>query len=201
MNQINIGDTFPLEERREIQAGTIHDTFGEVTPAWYIFRSVPQKEANAKAWLEIRGVEAWYPTEAAWRMTPKGKRKKVEYQKRIAPGYLFARFTEYPQWGALFTSQYLSAVISYQGQPVSIPDAVIAEMEQVPGRLAVQREEYRKARVINGGDKARITEGAMEGWIVDISEVRNGIASFLIPLLGDRITTMPVGRMSKVLDG
>ena len=168
------GDIFPAPlPRRGAQTGTI-------APVWFAFTTPPQQESPAQAWLTKQGVEAWFPTETAWRIMARGKKRKVEYQRRVAPGYIFARFTGWPQWDVLKASRHISGVIGHGDRPVVIPEAAIAAMAQVPSRIADRRAAAFLAAQINPGDRAEITSGAMVDWIVNVVEVNNGVARFML---------------------
>ena len=168
-------------------------------PQWYIVRTEPQKEAGVVAWLNCRGVEAWYPTERAWRKIPRGKRKRVQYDRTIAPRYVFARFTQAPNWAVVISCRYIQNIVGLHGKPMPVSDEVIAEMERVPERLILLRKKLRDARKITPGCKAKIIEGALAGWIVDVEDIDAGIAHFVIPLLGGRRTAFPVNGLDLVV--
>ncbi|RDD69223.1 transcription termination/antitermination protein NusG [Paracoccus versutus] len=190
-----IGQVIPLEyERKPVQMGS-------TAVAWYGFQTPPQKEASAKAWLVHRGVEAWYPSEIRHRRIPKGKRKFAEYEARLVPRYIFARFTGHPQWGVLQGCKWLSRVIGVNGNPLPVSDETMALMAQVPERLEVIRQREAEKRIIRRGDRVEIIDGAMQGWIVDISAVHAGVARFMIPLLGEREAEIGIDRLRKLAGG
>lgn len=186
-----IGQVLPWEPPKPVQIGRIE-------PAWFAFLTPPQKEISALAWFNHKGVEAWYPSEMRRRRISRGKRKFAEYEARIVPRYIFARFTGVPQWDVLQSCRYLSRVIGVKETPLPVTDTVMAQMAQVPGRLEIIRKREVEKRIIRPGDKARIMDGAMEGWIVDVSHVHAGIAAFIVPLLGERVTRVDVARLEKV---
>lgn len=188
-----IGQVVPFEVvENRIQAGALD------VPEWYIFRTEAQKEAGVVAWLNHKGVEAWYPTEKAWRRIPRGKRKRVPYDRTIAPRYVFARFTGEPDWAVVRSCRYIQKVVGLHGRPMPVRDEVIAEMERVPGRLAILRQKLRDARKVKPGCKAKIMDGALAGWVVDVEDIDAGIAHFVIPLLGGRRTAFPVSGLERV---
>lgn len=188
-----IGQTIPLEPRRPVQVG-------EAAPLWYGFQTPPQKETSAQAWLDKRGIEAWFPTEHRKRKLARGKRAYVEYEGKIVPRYIFARFTGYPQWDVLRECRWLSRVIGVNGSPLPVDDEVMAQMEQVPQRLEIIRQREKEKRTISPGDKVRIASGIMEGWLVDVSAVHAGIAKLILPqaLLGISETQVAVSRLQKI---
>ena len=188
-----IGQSFPLEPQRPVQVGEI------ATAAWFGFQTPPLKETSAQAWLEKRGIEAWFPTEPRKRRLARGKRAFVEYDGKIVPRYIFARFTGYPQWDVLRGCRWLSRVIGVDGNPLPVSDDVMSQMEQVPQRLEVIRQRERDRRIISPGDRVRITSGAMEGWVVDVSSVHAGIARLILPqsLLGISEAQVEVAHLQK----
>lgn len=190
--QFRIGEVYPLTTRGAWKAEAI-------TPLWYILKAKPQKDPNARAWLKAQGVEVWYPTETRWRVVPRGKRKKVPYEARIAPGYLFAMFEHRPVWHVLFDQCcFLSAVVCQDGVPLPIPESILSEMQDVPQRLREMHEARAAARIIKPGDKAMVKDGPFEGWQVDVTAISGGVASFLLPLLGMEEAKIPVSRLEKV---
>ena len=188
----HVGQVVPLDHpRRPVQ-------IGEAGIAWYGFQTPPQKEASAKAWLDHRGVEAWYPSEIRHRRIPKGKRKFAEYEARLVPRYIFARFTGRPQWDVLQGCKWLSRVIGVNGHPLPVTDEIMGQMAQVPERLEIIRRREAEKRIIRQGDHVEVIDGAMRGWVVDVSAVHAGVARFLVPLLGEREVEISVDRLRKI---
>ena len=160
----------------------------EIAPTWYVLQTLPQKERNAQAWLErSRGViEAWYPTERAWRGRP-GKR--TPYERAIAPRYLFTLFKFRPMWHLLFDAgrDKVSGVVSRFGVPMPIGEDAIARMQHLPKRLdalqrmaEAQREAERAATVPRVGDAAEFTQGPLAGYLVDVSKIHAGVAWWIM---------------------
>lgn len=185
------GDVLPPAQTTAI-------TLWPMDPRWFVLLPLPQCEAKVQAWLQVRGVESWYPTETGWRINPHLHRKE-KFTRRIAPGYLFARFEAAPNWPALFHSRHELRVVSMADRPAPITDDTMAEMQEVPHRLAEMRLRSIEARTIKPGDKARVTEGAFEDWRVDVTQVNLGIARFIIGLFGaDREMEIEVSRLEKI---
>lgn len=177
MRQLRIGDTVPLERGRGPQSG-------ERDPVWFAFLTVPQREASAKAWLEIRDIDAWFPTREAVRTIPRGPRRKVAYQARVVPGYVFGRFTGLPQWDVLKDSPYLAGVVAMGDTPAAITDEDMSLMSQVPERLAEMHRIAVEAKRVRAGRPARVLRGVYEGWTLDVSAVDGGVAWLKMTLLG-----------------
>lgn len=186
-----------------VRVAVQHGREGE--PRWYAFLTPPRKEASAKAWLEWHGADAWYPVETRWRATPRAKVKRQPYEAVIVPRYIFARFTAEPAWHVLRTCRFLSRVVGVEDCPMPISDDTMAQIEQCPARLNERRaeiirnrEERERRRRIGPGDKVMIRDGAMAGWIVDVSEVHNGIAKLASALLGPLKAETDVNRLAKL---
>lgn len=186
-----IGDVLPLAPRpRRAQEG-------DASPSWFVLETPPQAEDDAAEWLGCAGVECWAPTETVWRRSPKGPRRMVEVERRILPRFLFARFTGNPQWDVILRSRHVSGFIGCNGQPRPITDSEMMQMDQLPGRLAEARATAAEARRIKPGDMATIMDGAMAGWVVRVTAVSLDVATFVVPLLGDRVTDISLCRLSK----
>lgn len=193
---LTIGTTLPPPPSgRGIQVG-------EADPAWFVLVTRPQAEDRARDWLLAGGAsDAWFPVETYWRSIPRGKRRTVEAVRRVVPGYVFVRFSGFPQWDLIRGSRFVASVVGIGGTPMPIRDDDMARMEMVPQRLAVLREAQRQARVIRAGDRVRIRDGGLEGWIVDVSEVTGNLARLLVPILGHRLAGVPLDRLEKVAPG
>lgn len=194
---LSIGDTVTPDHRPAMLGADLDGI------AWYIFRTVPQAELPAIAWLARNGIpDAWCPTETRYRKVTRGKRAKVQYEAPIAPGYLFVPFTREPIWHILFerAKGKLSRVVSINGVPLAVPERSIAQMKHVPERIAAIKAREEEARRLNPGDRADVQEGPLAGWTVDISRIHAGIAYFVAPLLGEREIAVPVAKLRKLRD-
>lgn len=190
---LQVGDTVNLPPGRGIWAC-------EWEPAWFIFTVPPRGELPASAWLSRNGVsECWYPSETAFKRDRFKPNARIPYQRPVAPGYLFVVLPMLPHWDVLFARSRgkLTKVVSQGADPIAIPESVIADMEQVPQRLDAIREAEREKRMIRQGDKARLNIGGTE-WTVQIDAIHEGIASFVLPLLGGHEVRAPIDGLRKV---
>ena len=190
----HIGQVVPFDYRRRV--------FGaDCDPQWFILCTAPQMELPLTAWLTRNGAhECWHPTEVAWRPSPRRDGRKVKYLRPIVPGYLFAHFDRSPNWDVMIREARgkLTRVVSRDGEPLVIPDRVIMAMAQVPESLNAMREREKAARTIHVGDRATLDPGSALAWTVEITAIHQGIAHFVIPLLGGREATAPIERLSKL---
>lgn len=174
-----IGQIIPLQYKRGIQGAIMPE------PLWYCFEVVPQADAKAKAWLDKQGVDAWYPVESAWKPV-RGQRRKVQYERRVIPGYVLGHFLGWPQWDILFDSRYIRGVVSTGGKPAPISEEAMLEMAQVPKALAEQRRAMLEARTLRVGDKATVKDGPLAGQCVEITTINGRAARFISDLFGGR---------------
>lgn len=191
------GDTLPPATSRAIWAEPWE-------PAWFIFTVPPRGELPAAAWLSRNGaLETWYPSETIVTTNRFKPGKRIPKIVPVCSGYLFAVLPARPHWDVLFCraqqgkKKLLTHVVSRGVEPIAIPESVIAEMAQVPKRLEVIREAEREARRLRPGDRARFNIGGTE-WTVQVEAIHEGIASFILPLLGGQRVTANVEDMRKV---
>ena len=177
------GDTLPPSTSRSIWAE-------DWEPAWFIFTVPPRGELPASAWLSRNGAaECWYPSETILTINRFKPGKRIPKVVPVCSGYLFAVLPSRPHWDVLFARaqqgnrKLITHVVSRGADPIAIPESVIADMAQVPQRLETIREAEREKRRIRPGDKARLNIGGTE-WTVQIEAIHEGIASFVLPLLG-----------------
>ena len=182
MMHYRIGQSYPIEGR-----GIFAERL-ECGPRWFIFRVPPMKERAAAAWLMSNGaLEAWYPTTTDW-VPAKGsnpRRRKVPYERRVAPGYLFVCVDRVPRWYTLFEAARgrLSRVVTMGGLPFAIPDEVIGHMKLVPRRIqhlndkaeAEQYAAWLAKQPVEGG-LATVKTGPLTGVMVEVASIHGGLA-------------------------
>ncbi len=167
---------------------------------WYCFQTLPMGEVAARAWLSRHAVESWYPEVTRYRDTiAKGKKTRVAFQIPAVRGYIFAAFTAEPDWPDLRYGKHRLRAISHGERAIAIPTEAIARMAQIPERLALLARQRIEANTIRPGDKAHVTVAGVD-WLVDVSGINRGLATFLLPLLGGREVEMPVERMRKAAE-
>lgn len=191
------GDTLPPATSRAIWAEPWE-------PAWFIFTVPPRGELPAAAWLSRNGApETWYPSETIYTRNRYSPGKRIPRVVPVCSGYLFAVLPARPHWDVLFAraqhggKKLLTHVVSRGADPIAIPESVIAEMAQVPQRLETIRQAEREARRIKPGDRAEIKIGGIP-WVVQVEAIHEGIASFILPLLGGATHKAAVDAMRKI---
>jgi len=122
---------------------------------WLALYSKPHKEYFVREHLGRQGIEVYLPE-----VRVACPRRDRRLSKPFFPHYLFARLdASDPRMADLRWTPGLRAVVSANGQPVPVPDAVISILRQRlatigPGR---EREPFRE------GDRVRVASGPFEG--------------------------------------
>jgi transcription antitermination factor NusG len=156
---------------------------GRDVPSWYCLIVRPQQEPRTAAWLALRGVASWRPTEErrVWR----GGRKRVaRMEYPIVPRYLFARFVGMPLWHEVRACPWITGAVGREGWPAPISDAAMGEMRGISDRLAAIRAAEARAARIEPGDRVVIETGPLAGFVVDVASIRGDVLTVLAPLLG-----------------
>ena len=155
-------------------SGSVLCQHGEVR--WHALLVAPQKEDQAEAWLQRRGVYAFHPvTERKVRRAGKVR----EYYRRYLPGYVFARFpgraivhdvvacpfiqgalmTAYGTWGELHPGE-LRSLHAMRKVDLQLKAA---------DRLAERQR--RRSRNLQKGDRALFKSGAFVDHTCEVVEL------------------------------
>lgn len=199
-----IGQHVVLGDQRPIMGAALTNSRGELQPRWYVLKVAALQEFVVQAWLKSHeGVlDAWLPTEKAWRNQSRCRRRKIPYKKRIAPGYVFVCVEREFAWDVLRqqSNGKVLGVVGRDGRPMPVPEAQMHAMKRLPKTIRKIYAQRAEASKIIPGIKARIKDdsGVMAGWIVDVSEVNGGIAKILVPLFGARHARVDVEFLERV---
>jgi hypothetical protein len=174
-----------------VDVGTTRRPFGaECDPAWYIL-TVGRTRTDmvvACAWLERNGAtEAWFPEETARRNRRVGPRTVREiYSKAIVPGLVFMQADLLPIWDVLLTRNRIRPM-QIGERPVIVSEAVMAQMVDVPTRIANLRAAVlnaetaaRDAKAPVAGSDAVFISGPFEGLSVHVQSVSGGMACVMV---------------------
>lgn len=177
---MKLGETFEYRPPRGVQE---YDPLAR--PIWYGLTTPPQKEKAAREYLLAQGLHAFFPDEKIIR-TVRGKRRTIK--KPMVSGYVFARFTGYPNWDVVRRLPFFTGVISVGDMPFPFPRGDIRRMmgltitAQERRRAMRERQEaIRAAKMPVEGQKARLIDGPLKGFTVDITRVSGGVAQYILP--------------------
>ncbi|MDX1616864.1 MAG: transcription termination/antitermination NusG family protein [Candidatus Promineifilaceae bacterium] len=126
--------------------------------SWYALHTKPHKERSVAERLRAQGIEVYYPN---LRVTPVNPRARK--QRPYFPGYLFVRLDlEEMGENALRWTPGCHGLVSFGGEPASVPDNLIAILEKRVREYVQSDSEQR--RDFEPGDRVRVTTGPFEGY-------------------------------------
>lgn len=129
-----------------------------MTLRWYALRTKARKEDIVWQQIKSQDIESYYPRVRVHPVNPRSRKVKPYF-----PGYLFIR-TNLEEKGisAFQWMPHTLGLVSFGGEPASIPDNALHEMKQ-----RVQEIAEAGGEVFDGllpGDSVRIQEGPFEGY-------------------------------------
>ena len=165
-----IGQVVRHEPPRGIVAGP------ETAPVWHALIVPPQKELAVRKYLRARDIYAFFPSETKVRHD---RGKRIERERPIVARHVYAQFRQAPQWDVMKRRERLITGVYCNGAiPVVIPSEVIRHLQG----LTVEAQRLKEARAemlrVRAGDRATIAEGPLAGFMVDVTEVKGGVAWF-----------------------
>jgi len=169
-------------------------------PTWFCLRTEGKREHLAALNLTQRAqVEAFAPRIRVRRERKAGGVDTVT--EALFPGYIFARFSHPVQTRHVVSTTGVLGVVSFGGQPPSVPDATITQLRS----QAEPPSETPIAPVFNEGDWVRVAGGCFRG---TEGKVRSSPAGqdrvlLLLSLLGHEVeVTLPAEQLllSRVSD-
>lgn len=154
-------------------------------PVWYALKTPPQKEKAGREYLRANGIHAFYPDE----VRQQRRQGKVFHVKRpMVSGFVFARFTGVPNWDVIRSRPFFSGVISYNGTPFPIQRADVLAMmglrvtaKERQKALRARQAAIQAALAPVEGERAKIMEGPLSGFLVDVTEISGSVVRFVLP--------------------
>jgi transcriptional antiterminator RfaH len=150
--------------------------------AWYALRSKPRKETFLAGELASRNLEIFCPMLRIRPVNPRSRTLKPYF-----PGYLFAHCDlERVQLSTLQWTPGAIGIVSFGGEPASVPDGLIAAIRKRVDEInAVGGEVFEG---LKPGDPIRIREGIFAGYegIFDARLDGNDRVRVLLKVLRER---------------
>jgi len=126
--------------------------------SWYAMRSKPNKEDFLAGQLEAYGVEVFFPR---LRITPVNPRSRKV--RPFFPNYLFVHVDlDEVNVSTLRWMPGASGLVSFDGEPASVPDPLIAALERQLDLLNVASRELTKD--LKPGDPVTVLDGPFAGY-------------------------------------
>ena len=140
-------------------------------PVWFALTVPGGKENAARGMLEANGIHAQYPTREV-RHRQRGK--QIVRKLPIITRVIYAQFHHQPQWDVMKGRRMITGVYSRDGWPIEIPYDVVRSVMGLP-TIAEELEQARREmlRPREGGN-ARVVDGPLAGFLVDVRRVSHG---------------------------
>jgi transcriptional antiterminator RfaH len=129
-----------------------------MTLSWYALRAKPRKEEFVWQQLLSQEIEHYYPRIRVHPVNPRARKVKPYF-----PGYLFIRINlEEKGISAFKWMPHTMGLVSFGGEPASIPDNAINEMKKRVKEIAEAGGMLFDG--LKSGDSIRIHEGPFSGY-------------------------------------
>ncbi len=126
--------------------------------SWYVIRSKPNKEDFLAKQLLAYGMEVFYPCIRVKPVNPRARKVKAYF-----PSYLFIRADlETVNLSTLHWMPGAVNLVSFDGIPASVPDALIAAVERKVEQINASEENFMKG--LKPGDIVQIQNGPFAGY-------------------------------------
>lgn len=129
-----------------------------MTVSWYAIRSKPNKEDFLAAQLTAYGIRVFYPRIRVKTVNPRARKVKAFF-----PSYLFVQVDL--EKVSASTLQWMPGAInlvSFDGTPASVPDALISAIERQVEHINVAKEKFIDG--LKPGDLVMIQNGPFAGY-------------------------------------
>jgi len=139
---------------------------------WYVIQTKPKKEAEAKSYLSVNGLEVFNPLIEAF--TPRNGRMSKEL-KPLFSSYIFGKFELEQDYPLVRWARGVKKVLGFGGYPTSVSEEVIEMIRKRTDDSGV----VRKTDQFKFNDMVRIKSGPLkdlsgifERWVSDSERVR-----------------------------
>ena len=146
---------------------------------WYALRSKPNKEPLLSEQLDAQGIEYYYPQLRVKPVNPRARKIRAYF-----PGYLFVHL-DIDQLGenALQYTPYSLGIVSFDGIPAPVPDALVNAIHYKVDRINAKGGE--QIAGIKPGDDVTVSDGPFSGYeaVLDASLPSSQRVVILLKLL------------------
>lgn len=169
MKEYKIGQIVPFDYSRTLVGEELD------RPTWFALNVPPQREHIAREALKAKGIHACYPErEKSW--TIRGRHISRKYPEITQ--IIYAKFRHQPHWDVLKQRRIITGVVSWGTVPIKIPGDTIRAVMGLPTEAERLEQARRELLMVREAEQAVITEGPLAGSIVDVREIKNGVAWF-----------------------
>lgn len=129
-----------------------------MSQAWYVIHSKPNREEFLSVQLDHRKIDVFSPQLRVNPVNPRARKVKP-----LFPGYLFVHIDlDQMPVSSLAYVPGVRSVVSFDNEPASVPDEVIAAIEKTVDRLNCQTQSGKPG--LQHGDPVKILDGPFKGY-------------------------------------
>lgn len=129
-----------------------------MTASWYAIRSKPNKEDFLAGQLEAYGIEVFYPRVFVKTVNPRARKVRAYF-----PSYLFVHVDlEKVNTSTLRWMPGAVSLISFDGEPASVPDLLIAAIKRQVEFINASQKKF--VDELKSGDAVLVQDGPFAGY-------------------------------------
>jgi transcription elongation factor/antiterminator RfaH len=129
-----------------------------MTASWYVIRSKPNKEDFLAEQLIAYGMEVFFPRIRVRTVNPRARKVRPYF-----PSYLFVHVDlDTVSISTLHWMPGAVNLVSFDGEPASVPDLLIAAIERQVSQINASQESL--VKTLKPGDLVKINEGPFAGY-------------------------------------
>jgi transcription antitermination factor NusG len=129
-----------------------------MTVSWYAIRSKPNKEDFLAGQLEAYGIDVFYPRIFVKTVNPRARKVRAYF-----PSYLFVHVDlEKVNTSTLRWMPGAISLISFDGEPASVPDLLIAAIKRQVEFINASQKKF--VDELNAGDAVLVQDGPFAGY-------------------------------------
>jgi transcriptional antiterminator NusG len=153
---------------------------------WFILLTEPQREVTAIAGLVARRIKAYGPVERR-RMVKRGR--KIEVERPLFPGYVFARMIEgVDDFGLPKRVSGVRDYLRFSGVPCAIPSPLIEAIEQKEQSELERFQRRLDAASFQVGEQVRVADGPFASFAAQVFKLDpKGRIQALVDLFGRKV--------------
>lgn len=124
--------------------------------AWYLVQCKPKESFRAVMHLENQGYTCFHPTHHVKR---KRSGKVTSLLEPLFPYYLFVQLKAGDNWSAIRSTRGVSHLVSFNGVPASLDNALIKLLKR---RCAALTEGEKESNLFQPGERVLVSEGCFK---------------------------------------
>ncbi|MBP1712316.1 MAG: putative Transcription antitermination protein RfaH [Deltaproteobacteria bacterium] len=139
---------------------------------WYVIQTKPKKEAEAKSYLSMKGLEIFFPLLESFAQKNGRVNREV---KPLFPNYIFGNFDAVEDYTLVKYGKGVNKIVSFGSEPAQVSQLVIEEIRTRIDETGVVRKRFN----LTPNDPVRVKSGPFrdflgifEKWLPEKERVR-----------------------------